>query len=143
MQSSAKTVRSSPAPTSQPQPTPQPQPQPPEDPLVVQAILHIQEMDEGQLARSAGQILYDIAIQDPAITIGTMEVLGMILKKTILSDSGKFLPEWLPLLRRYIRQSMVARDPRLVAMAFTRIVTIQLYAAGKLENAHQAHNASA
>ena len=139
MASSTKTVRNSPAPTSQPQPTPPT----PEDPLVVQAIMHIEEMDEGQLARSAGQILYDIAIQDPTITIGTMEVLGMILKKTIVNDDGKLLPEWLPLLRRYIRQSLVARDPRLVAMAFSRIVTIQLYAAGKLENADQANNASA
>lgn len=139
MASSTKTVRNSPAPTSQPQPTPPT----PEDPLVVQAIMHIEEMDEGQLARSAGQILYDIAIQDPTITIGTTEVLGMILKKTIVNDEGKLLPEWLPLLRRYIRQSLVARDPRLVAMAFSRIVTIQLYAAGKLENADQANNASA
>lgn len=111
--------------------------------MVTQAVLHIQEMDEGQMARSAGQILYDIAIQDPTITIGTTDVLGMILKKTILSDDGKFLPEWMPLLRRYLKHSMVARDPRLVAMAFTRIVTIQLYAAGKLDNANQANPASA
>lgn len=139
MASSTKITPSSPAPISQPQPTPPA----PEDPLVVQAILHIEEMDEGQLARSAGQILYDIAIQDPTITIGTTEVLGMILKKTIVSNEGKLLPEWLPLLRRYIRQSLVARDPRLVAMAFSRIVTIQLYAAGKLENANQANTVSA
>ena len=139
MASSAKTVQSSPAPISQPRPTPPL----PEDPLVEQAIQYIQEMDEGQMARSAGQILYDIAIQDPTITIGTTEVLGMILKKTILNDSGKLLPDWLPLIRRYVGQSLVSKDPRLVAMAFTRIVTIQLYAAGKLENAHQAHNASA
>ena len=139
MASSAKITQSSPAPTSRPRPTPPL----PEDPLVEQAIQYIEAMDEGQMARSAGQILYDIAIQDPTITIGTTEVLGMILKKTILSDSGKLLPEWLPLIRRYVTQSLVSKDPRLVAMAFTRIVTIQLYAAGKLENAHQAHNASA
>jgi len=137
MQSSTKTTRSSLAPTSQPQPTPPPTP---EDPLVVAAVTHIEAMDEGQLARSAGQILYDIAIQDPTITLASPEILGMILKKTILSDSGKFLPEWLPLLRRYTKQSLVAKDPRLVAMAFARIVTIQLYAAGKLDNANQADN---
>ena len=139
MASSTKTVRNSPAPTSQPQPTPSL----PEDPLVVQAAIQIQAMDEGQLARNAGQILYDIAIQDPTITIASPEILGMILKKTILSDSGELLPEWLPLLRRYTKQSLVAKDPRLVAMAFTRIVTLQLYAAGKLDNANQANNASA
>ena len=139
MASSTKTVQNSPAPTSQPQPTPRL----PEDPLVVQAAIQIQAMDEGQMARSAGQILYDIAIQDPTITIASPEILGMILKKTILSDSGELLPEWLPLLRRYIKQSLVAKDPRLVAMAFTRIVTLQLYAAGKLDNANQANNASA
>lgn len=139
MASSTKTVQNSPAPTSQPQPTPRL----PEDPLVVQAAIQIQAMDEGQMARSAGQILYDIAIQDPTITIASPEILGMILKKTILSDSGELLPEWLPLLRRYTKQSLVAKDPRLVAMAFTRIVTLQLYAAGKLDNANQANNASA
>ena len=139
MASSTKPVQSSPAPISQPRPTPPT----PEDPLVTQAVLHIQEMDEGQMARSAGQILYDSAIQDPTITIGTTEVLGMILKKTIVGDDGKFLPEWMPLLRRYLKHSMVARDPRLVALAFTRIVTIQLYAAGKLDNANQANPASA
>ena len=139
MASSTKTVQNSPAPTSQPQPTPRL----PEDPLVVQAAIQIQAMDEGQMARSAGQILYDIAIQDPTITIASPEILGMILKKTILSDSGELLPEWLPLLRRYTKQSLVAKDPRLVAMAFTRIVTLQLYVAGKLDNANQANNASA
>ena len=139
MASSTKTVQNSPAPISQPQPTPPL----PEDPLVVQAGIQIQSMDEGQLARNAGQILYDIAIQDPTITIASPEILGMILKKTILSDSGELLPEWLPLLRRYTKQSLVAKDPRLVAMAFTRIVTLQLYAAGKLDNANQANNASA
>lgn len=139
MASSTKIVQNSPAPTSQPQPTPRL----PEDPLVVQAAIQIQAMDEGQMARSAGQILYDIAIQDPTITIASPEILGMILKKTILSDSGELLPEWLPLLRRYTKQSLVAKDPRLVAMAFTRIVTLQLYAAGKLDNANQANNASA
>ncbi len=100
-------------------------------------------MDEGQFARNAGQILYDIAIQDPTITIASPEILGMILKKTILSDSGELLPEWLPLLRRYVKHSLVAKDPRLVAMAFSRIVTLQLYTAGTLDNANQANNASA
>jgi len=139
MASSTKTVRNSPAPTSQPQPTPSL----PEDPLVVQAAIQIQAMDEGQFARNAGQILYDIAIQDPTITIASPEILGMTLKKTILSDSGELLPEWLPLLRRYVKHSLVAKDPRLVAMAFSRIVTLQLYTAGKLDNANQANNASA
>lgn len=136
MASSTKTVQSSPAPISQPQPTPPA----PSGPLVVQAIQHIEEMDQGQLARSAGQILYDLAIQDPTINVASPEILGMLLQETILTPTTKkFDMAWLPLLERYIKHSMVAKDPRLVAMAFTRIVTIQLYAAGKLDNAHQAN----
>lgn len=140
MASSTKTVQNSPAPISQPRPTP---PAQPSNPLVVQAIQHIEEMDEGQLARSAGQILYDLAIQDPTINVVSPEILGMTLQMTILTPEKKFDLAWLPLLERYIKHSMVAKDPRLVAMAFTRIVTIQLYAAGKLDNADQANNASA
>ena len=139
MASSAKITQSSPAPTSRPRPTPPL----PEDPLVEQAIQYIEAMDEGQMARSAGQILYDIAIQDPIITIGTMEDLGTILKQAILNNNSKLHSEWLPLLRQYTNHSLVAKDPRLVSLAFTRLVTMHLYISGKLGNANQAHNASA
>jgi hypothetical protein len=140
MQSSAKTVRSSPAPISQPQPTPPPTP---EDPLVVAAAVQIQAMDEMQMARAGGQILYDIAITDPTISVASPEILGMILKKTILNDSGELFPEWLPLLRLYVTHSLVAKDPRLVGMALCRMVTMQLYMTGKLVNANQANSNSA
>lgn len=139
MASSTKNVQSSPAPISQPQPIP---PQP-EDPLVVQAAIQLQSMDEAQMARAGGQILYDIAITDPTITVASPETLGMTLKKTILSSSGELLPEWLPLLRLYTQHSLVAKDSRLVAMAICRMVTLQLYILGKLGNANQANNSSA
>lgn len=139
MASSIKTVQSSQAPTS-----PQPQiPPTPEDPILVQAIQQLEAMDDMQMSRAAGQVLYDLAIQDPVISIASPEMLGLILKTTLRDDNGKLFPEYLPLLRRYLSHSMVSRDPRLVAVAITRIVTIQLYAAGKLTNANQANTATA
>lgn len=139
MASSTKTVRSSQAPTS-----PQPQiPPTPEDPILVQAIQQIEAMDDMQMARAAGQVLYDLAIQDPVISVASPEILGMILKTTLRDDNGKLFPEYLPLLKQYLSHSMVARDPRLVAVAITRIITVQLYAAGKLKNANQANPATA
>ena len=142
MASSTKTVQNSQAPTSPPQPKPQVV-QTPEDPMVVQAVQQIEEMDLMQMARAAGQVLYDLAIQDPVITVASPEILGMTLKKTILNDDGKFNNEYMPLLCLYLKHSLVARDPRLVAVAMCRIVTIQLYAAGKLSDASKANTASA
>ncbi len=139
MASSTKTVQSSQAPTS-----PQPQiPPTPEDPILVQAILQLEAMDDLQMARAAGQVLYDLAIQDPVISIASPETLGMILKTTLRDDNGKVFPQYYPLLKRYLSHSIVARDPRLVAVAITRIITVQLYAAGKLKNADQANTATA
>jgi hypothetical protein len=139
MASSTKTVQSSQAPTS-----PQPQiPPTPEDPILVQAILQLEAMDDLQMARAAGQVLYDLAIQDPVISIASPEILGMILKTTLRDDNGKVFPQYYPLLKQYLSHSIVARDPRLVAVAITRIITVQLYAAGKLKNADQANTATA
>ena len=138
MASSTKIVQSSPAPISQPQPV---VPPPPEDPLFVQTILHLEQMDEMQMSRSSGQILYDLAIQDPTINLASPEILGMILKTTLRDDSGKVFPAHYPLIRQHISHSLVAKDPRLTAMAILRIITVQLYAAGKLTNANQAHRA--
>lgn len=138
MVSSTKKSQNSPAPTSQPQPV---VPPPPEDPLFVQTILHLEQMDEMQMSRSSGQILYDLAIQDPTINLASPEMLGMILKTTVKDDSGKIFPAYYPLIRQYISHSLVARDPRLTAMAILRIITVQLYAAGKLTNANQTHRA--
>jgi len=130
MASSTKSARTSQAPTS-----PQPQiPPTPEDPLVVAAVEQVEAMDDMQMARAAGQILYDLAIQDPTITVATPAMLGMILKTTLRNDNGKLFPEYLPLIRQYLQHSLVAKDPRLVAVAICRIVTVQLYAAGKLQN---------
>lgn len=138
MVSSTKKDPSSPAPTSQ---QPRVVPPLPEDPLFVQTILHLEQMDDMQMSRSAGQILYDLAIQDPTINLASPEILGLILKTTIKTDDGKINPAHYPLIRQYLTHSLVAKDPRLVAMAFTRIITVQLYAAGKLTNANQTHRA--
>jgi hypothetical protein len=89
MASSTKTVRSSQAPTS-------PQPQIPltqEDPILVQAIQQLEAMDDMQMARAPGQVLYDLAIQDPVISIASPEILGLILKTTLRDDNGKLFPD--------------------------------------------------
>jgi hypothetical protein len=140
MASSTKKSPSSPAPTSQPQPV---VPPPQEDPLFIHTILHLEAMDEMQMSRAAGQILYDLAIQDPTINLASPEILGMILKTTIKTDEGKVNPAHYPLIRQYLSHSLVAKEPRLVAMAFTRIIAVQLYAAGTLTNANQTHRAGA
>lgn len=129
MASSTKTNRNSPAPTSQPVIPPTP-----EDPLVQATVEQIEQMDDMQMARAAGQILYDLAIQDPTITVASPAILGMILKTTLRNDAGKLFSEFLPLIRQYMQHSLVAKDPRLAAVAICRIVTVQLYAAGKLQN---------
>lgn len=139
MASSIKTVQSSQAPTSPQRPTPPT----PEDPTVVAAIQQLEAMDDMQMARAAGQVLYDLAIQDPVISVASPEMLGLILKTTLRDDHGKLYPQYYPLLEQYMKHSLVSRDPRLVAVAITRIVTIQLYAAGKLSNANQANTATA
>lgn len=110
---------------------------------MVQAILHIEQMDEGQLARAAGQILYDLAIQDPTITVASPEILGRTLKTTLMNDEGKLFKSWYPLLRLYLKHSLVAKDPRLVAIAMSRMVTVQLYIAGKLTDADPTNSARA
>jgi hypothetical protein len=111
--------------------------------VVVAAIQQLEAMDDMQMARAAGQVLYDLAIQDPVISVTTPEILGLILKTTLRDDNGKLFPEYYPLLTQYTSHSLVSKDPRLVAVAITRIVTIQLYAAGKLNNADQANTATA
>lgn len=115
----------------------------PVDPLLIAAIHQLESMDPMQMARAAGQALYDLAIQDPVISVASPEILGQTLRITLLDDKGSVFPHHYPLLKLYLSHSLVARDPRLVAVAITRITTVQLYATGKLTNAHQANPAAA
>ena len=138
MASSTKIVPNLQAPTSQPTMIPQP----PEDPLLTATLAHLIAMPAMQMARVAGQMLYDLAIQNPMEVIGSPEILGMTLKTTLINDNGQVFKEHYPMITRYILHSLVGRDPRLCCTAICRIITVQLYASGKLSDGHQANTAT-
>ena len=69
--------------------------------------------------------------------IGSPEILGTTLRMAIIDDNGQVHPQIYPIIARYITHSLVGRDPRLCAMAVCRIVTVLLYASGKLTDGHQ------
>lgn len=133
MASSTKIVPNSQAPTSQQTMIPRP----PEDPLLTATQSQLISMDAMQMARAAGQMLYDLAIENPMAVIGSPEILGTTLRMTIIDDNGQVYPQFHPIIARYITHSLVGRDPRLCAMAICRIVTVLLYASGKLTDGHQ------
>lgn len=138
MASSTKIVPNLQAPISQPTMIPQP----PEDPLLIATLSQLISMEPMQMARAAGQMLYDLAIENPMAVIGSPEILGTTLRMTIINDNGQVYPQYYPMILRYMSHSLVGRDPRLCAMAVCRIVTVQLYASGKLSDGHQANTAT-
>ena len=138
MASSTKIVQNLQAPTSQPTMIPQP----PEDPLLTATLAHLIAMDPMSMARVAGQTLYDLAIQNPIEVIGSPEILGMTLRTTLIDDNGQVFKEHYPMITRYILHSLVGRDPRLCCTAICRIITVQLYASGKLSDGPKANTAS-
>lgn len=138
MASSTKIVQNLQAPISQPTMIPQP----PEDPLLIATLAQLISMDPMQMARAAGQMLYDLAIENPMAVIGSPEILGMTLKMSLIDDNGQVYKHHYPMISRYIKHSLVGRDPRLCGMAICRIVTVQLYASGKLTDGHQANTAT-
>ena len=138
MASSTKIVPNLQAPISQPTMIPQP----PEDPLLTATLAHLIAMDPMSMARVAGQTLYDLAIQNPIEVIGSPEILGMTLKTTLINDNGQVFKEHYPMITRYILHSLVGRDPRLCCTAICRIITVQLYASGKLTDGLKANPAS-
>ena len=138
MASSTKIVPNLQAPTSQPTMIPQP----PEDPLLIATLVQLVSMDPMQMARAAGQMLYDLAIENPMAVIGSPEILGTTLRMTLIDDNNQVFKQHYPMISRYIKHSLVGRDPRLCAMAICRLVTVQLYASGKLSDGSQANTAT-
>ena len=138
MASSTKIVPNLQAPISQPTMIPQP----PEDPLLTATLATLAVMDPMQMARAAGQMLYDLAIENPMAVIGSPEILGTTLRTTLIDDNGKVFKQHYPMISRYISHSLIGRDPRLCCTAICRIITVQLYASGKLTDGHQANTAS-
>ena len=138
MASLTKIVPNSQAPTSQPTMIPLP----PEDPLLTATLSTLIAMPAMQMARVAGQMLYDLAIQNPMEVIGSPEILGMTLRTTLIDDNGQVFKQHYPMIARYISHSLVGRDPRLCCTAICRIITVQLYASGKLSDGHKANTAS-
>ena len=85
MASSTKIVQNLQAPTSQQTMIPRP----PEDPLLTATQAQLISMDAMQMARAAGQMLYDLAIENPMAVIGSPEILGTTLRMTIIDDKGQ------------------------------------------------------
>lgn len=74
--------------------------------------------------------------------IGGTEMLGRTLRMALIDDNGQVYKHHHPTISRYIKHSLVGRDPRLCGLAICRIVTVLLYASGKLSDGHQANTAT-
>lgn len=133
MASSTKIVPNLQAPTSQPTMIPQP----PEDPLLTATLACLAAMDPMFMARSGGQILYDIVLSNPTEVIGGPENLGRMLKFLLINPDGTVNKDFYPLISRYIKDSLVGRDPVSCCQGICKIITLQLYASGKMIDGHQ------
>jgi len=69
--------------------------------------------------------------------IGGTENLGRMLKFLLIDSDGTINKHFHPMISRYIQDSLVGRDPVNCCKGICRILTVQLYASGKMTDGHQ------
>ena len=85
------------------------------------------------MARSGGQILYDLAIKDVDSLIGNREMYGSHLYSYFI-DKGEPTPNFFKAVRTFLPLSMVGKNPVSFVASLTRIATIQLILSGEFKS---------
>lgn len=60
-----------------------------------------------------------------------------MLKFLLINPDGTVNKDFYPLISRYIKDSLVGRDPVSCCKGICKIITLQLYASGKMIDGHQ------
>lgn len=66
----------------------------------------------------------------------------MTLKMALIDENGQVFKQHHPMIARYIKHCAAGRDPTASVIGICRIVTMQLYASGKLTDGPQANTAT-
>ena len=61
----------------------------------------------------------------------------MTLKMALIDENGQVFKQHHPMIARYIKHCTAGRDPTVSVIGICRIVTMQLYASGKITDGHQ------